>query len=248
MTSISQPIIPPKVSNNASQVVALSPSPSASTSGKPPSQAAGSASTKSSYANSTKRTFSPPSAADNSSLSGTASAQHGKLDTNSPVNGRIAIPPAVPSVGSPIIVNGNTPTSSTSGLGDHSRKPSVTISAAAAPGYMPNGAAVAGKPVGSNGIQFGAMKPDGSPAATSAQSYPPQSVDSLTVNAPSNPRAISPQTSPSPIPQPPASGGKPPSTLHGHGNSLSFGNFGGAESNVRFLSHLSLRLPILTGV
>ncbi|KAL9130354.1 MAG: hypothetical protein Q9217_001456 [Psora testacea] len=241
MTSISQPIIPPQAPNNASQVVAPSPSSSASASSKPPSQAAGSASAKGSYANATKKTFSPPSASGTSSPAGAALAQHGKLDTSSPVNGRIAIPPAVPAVGSPTIVNGNTPTSSTSGLGDHSRKPSVTISAAGAPGHMPNGAAVAGKPAGGNGIQFGAMKADGSPAAANASKQPPQSLESLAVNAPSNPRATSPQTSPSPIPQPPASGGKPPSTLHGHGNSLSFGNFGGAEGNVSVLYFLSLR-------
>ena len=232
MTSISQPINLPQASNNASPAAAPSHSPSASTGGKPTAQAAGPASAKSSYANATKRTFSPPSASSGSTPGVPAHGQHGKLDTSPPVNGRIAIPPAVPAVGSPTIVNGNTPTSSTSGIGDHSRKPSVTISAAGASGYLPNGAAVAGKSSGRSDIQFGALGGAGSSAALNASPQPTQSSDSLTVNAPTNPRMHSPQTSPSPIPQPPASGGKPPSSLHGHSNSVSFGNFGGVEGNV----------------
>ncbi|KAL9104741.1 MAG: hypothetical protein Q9163_000353 [Psora crenata] len=245
MTSISQPIISAPAPNNSSQAVAPSPSLSASTSGKPALQAAGSASAKSSYASATKRTFSPASASTTGGPSGASLAQHGKLDTSSPVNGRIVIPPAVPAVHSPTIVNGNTPTSSISGLADHSRKPSVTISAAGAPGYVSNGSAMAGKPSGGNGIQFGAMKADGSPAIASASPHPPASVDSLAVNAPLNPRATSPQTSPSPIPQPPASGGRPPPTLHGHGNSLSFGNFGGRERDIQPVS--SSQAPLMPG-
>ena len=232
MTSISQPVNLPQASNNAPQAAVSSHSSSASAGGKPTAQAASSAPAKSSYASATKRTFSPPSAPGNPNVSAAAIGQHVKLDTSSPVNGRVPIPPAVPAVGSPTIVNGNTPTSATSGVGDHSRKPSVTISATGAPGYLPNGAAVVGKSSGRGDIQFGALGGTASPAVRNASPQPSQATESLTVNALINPRMSSPQTSPSPIPHPPASGGKPPSSLHGHSNSVSFGNFGGPEGNV----------------
>lgn len=239
MTSISQPVLPPQASNNAPQA-APAHSPSASASGRAPPQTAGTASAtaKNSYASATKKTFSPPSASGTSTPAAPAvqiPAQHGKPDTSSPVNGRVAIPPAVPTVGASAIVNGNTPTSSNSGVGDHSRKPSVTISAAGASGYMPNGGPAAGKPIGGSNIQFGSHPADASSAAQNPTPQSHQSTNSLAVNTPSNPRVTSPQTSPSPIPQPPASGGgRPPSSLHGNSSSLSFGNFGGAEANVSF--------------
>ena len=237
MTSISQPVLPPQAPSSTSQV-APAHSPSAPASGRAPPQAAGTASAtaKTSYASATKKTFSPPStsAASNQSAPGVQiSAQHGKPDTSSPVNGRVAIPPAVPTVGASAIVNGNTPTSSNSGVGDHNRKPSVTISAAGASGYIPNGGPVAGKPIGGSSIQFGSHPAEASSAAPTAKPQPNQSTNSLSVNTPSNPRVTSPQTSPSPIPQPPASGGgRPPSSLHGNSSSPSFGNFGGAEATV----------------
>ena len=239
MTSISQPVLPPQAPSNASQV-APAHSPSASASGRAPPQAAGTASAtaKTSYASATKKTFPPPSASGTPIPSTQAipvPAQYGKPDTSSPVNGRVAIPPAVPTVSPSAIVNGNTPTSSNSGVGDHSRKPSVTISAAGASGYMPNGGPVAGKPISGSNIQFGfgSHPADASTAAQNATPQLNQATNSLAVNTPLNPRVTSPQTSPSPIPQPPASGGgRPPSSLHG--NSPNFGSFGGAESNVRF--------------
>ena len=205
MTSISQSVLPPQTSNNASQT--------ASTSGRAPPQAAGTASAagKTSYASATKKTFSPP-----------PTSQHGKLDNSSPVNGKPSIPPATPAVGA--LVNGNTPASSTSGVGDHSRKPSVTISAAGASGYI-NGGLVAGKSKGGRDIHFGAL-PEQSPTMANAVPVPNNSSNSLAVDVPANPRVLSPQTSPSPIPQPPASGGgRPPVGLHGSSTSVSFGNF-----------------------
>lgn len=237
MTSISQPVLPPQAPSNASQV-APAHSPSVSASGRAPPQAAGTASAtaKTSYASATKKTFPLPSASGTPTPSASAvqtPAQHGKPDTSSPVNGRVAVPPAVPTVGASAIVNGNTPTSSNSGVGDHSRKPSVTISAAGASGYMPNGGPVAGKPIGGSNIQFGSHPADASTAAQNTTPQLNQSTNSLAVNTPSNPRVTSPQTSPSPIPQPPASGGgRPPSSLHGNSPSLNFGSFGGAEANV----------------
>lgn len=239
MTSISQPVLPLQAPSNASQV-APAHSPSSSASGRAPPQAAGTASAtaKTSYASATKKTFSPPAASGTSTPSAPAvqiPAQHGKPESSSPVNGRVAIPPAVPTVGASAILNGNTPTSSNSGVGEHSRKPSVTISAAGASGYMPNGGPVAGKPIGDKKIQFGSHGADSSLGAQKALPFPNQSTNTLAVNTPSNPRVTSPQTSPSPIPQPPASGGgRPPSSLHGNNTSLSFGNFGGPDTNVSF--------------
>ena len=227
MTGISPPNNLSQASNSASQAVAPSHSPSASASGKPTPQAAGSASAKSSYANATKSTFSPPSGPSGSNPPSVAAGQHGRLDLNAQVNGRTNIPPAIPAVASPTIVNGNPPASS---FGDHSRKSSVTISATGAPGYAPNGASTFGKTSAGNNIQFGAMSTGPSPGLRNASPQLPNA-DTLSVNAP-NPRITSPQTSPSPIPQPPASGGKPPSALHGQSNSVNFGNFGGSDGNV----------------
>lgn len=224
MTSISSSANLPQAPGSASQAVAPSHSPSASTGGKAITPAAGPASTKSSYANATKSSFSP--------LNG-AAGQHGKVEHNSSASSRIPITPAVPSVVSPTIVNGNTSTSSASSAGEHKRNSSVTISATGAPGYMPNGASGAGKQSTGNNIQFGAMATGGSPAVGNASPQLSSSSDSLAVKPSSNPRVISPNTSPSPIPQPPASGGKPPSALHNHNNSLNFGNFGSPDSNVR---------------
>ena len=241
MTSISQPVLPPQAPSNASQV-APAHSPSASASGRAPPQAAGTASAtaKTSYASATKKTF-PPSPASGTPTSSAPAvqipAQHGKPENSSPVNGRVAIPPAVPTVGASAIVNGNTPTSSNSGVGDHSRKPSVTISAAGATGYMPNGGPVAGKPMGGSNIQFGSHPADASTAPQNSTPQLNQSMNSLAVNTPLNPRVTSPQTSPSPIPQPPASGGgRPPSSLHANSPSLNFGSFSGTEPNVSFVA------------
>ncbi|KAL6718411.1 hypothetical protein ACLMJK_004500 [Lecanora helva] len=237
MTSISQPVIPPQSSGTASQAIAPSHSPSASVSGKAAPQAAGTASAAAtaSYAGATKKPSVHTSASGNSIQSAAASSsQHGKPDLTSPTNGKITIPPAVPVNPSTSAVNGNTPTSSTSGRGEHSRKPSVTISAAGASGHLANGGPVAGKPKGGSNIQFGAVQ-EGSPRPADATLQATPSISSLAVNSLSNPRITSPQRSPSPIPpQPAASGGRrPPSSLHGNSNSVSFGNFNGLDGNMR---------------
>ena len=236
MTSISPPVNLPQAPNTASQAVAPSHSPSASASSKPAPQAAGSASAKGSYASATRNTFATPSGP---SGTGATAGQHGKLDTTSQVNGRI--PPAVPAVASPTIINGNPPTGLGTSGGDHNRKPSVTAGPSGASSYAPNGASTFGKPPGGSSIpQFGAMSAHGaSPSLRKSSPHIPTSSDNLAVNA-ANPRASSPTNSPSPIPQPPASGGKPPSAtaLHAHNNSLNFGSFGGQDGNVsKFKSH-----------
>ena len=71
-----------------------------------------------------------------------------------------------------------------------------------------------------------------SPAIVHSAPYIANSSSSLAVSAPPNPRVTSPATSPSPIPQPPASGGRPPSGLPAQGNGLSFGSMGGEDPSV----------------
>ena len=239
MTSISQQPLPPQAPSNASQTITQTQSPAVPVSGKKTSQSAGpDAATTRSYSSATKKSFTPPSSIANPSgpVGGVAPAQHGKSDNVSPVNGRNPIVPAVPTVDPPATVNGaNTGMNSTSAISDHSRKPSVTISATGASGYMPNGGPVA-KPAGNNRPQFGTFNPDGSPAMAHATPQTSHTSNSLAVSS-INPRITSPTSSPSPIPQPPASGGRPPSTFQGQGNNLNFGSINGDEANV---SHHSL--------
>jgi len=128
-----------------------------------------------------------------------------------------------PSVGS--IANSNT--NGISHNNDHGRKPSVVISAQGASGSIPNGG-----PVGQNArhnISFGSiMNPQDSPA--NSNSVPFQSQNSNLPTPRQDPRIISPAHSPSPIPQPHASGGKP--TLPGQGNGLNFGSMGAENGDV----------------
>ena len=185
-----------------------------------------------SYASVSKKTFSPPSGIANpqGAAGGVAQNQHGKPDIAAPLNGRNPIIPAVPTVESPAVNGAHLGLGSAPGPSDHSRKSSVTISASGASGYMPNGGPV-GKPTGSNGIQFGTFNPDGSPAMANATPQINQPANSLAVNAP-NPRITSPMSSPSPIPQPAASGGRPPSAFQGQGNNVNFGTINGDDPNV----------------
>jgi translation initiation factor 4G len=134
------------------------------------------------------------------------------------------------------IVNGAPTAPSAASQGDHSRKPSVTITSAGTSGYMPNGGP-ASRP---NSLQFGFANQQSSPnmgnpaVLASSQSQP----SGLGVAPSMNPRVTSPQTSPSPIPQPASSGGRPPpSTYQGQGNVPNFGSFGDAgDANVSFFS------------
>lgn len=226
MTSISQqPALPPQVASSISQSVTQVQSPPPLTGGTTSPQAAVlSAASGRSYANATKKS------ATNSSVAAQAggNSSHGKSDSISPVNGKSAIPPAVPTLGTPTIVNGNNAGLGSSAHGEHSRKVSVTISAQGASGHMPNGGPAAGKPAVAQGIRFGSA----SPAIVHSTPQLVQSADSLAVAAQSNPRITSPATSPSPIPQPPASGGRPPSGLQSQSNNLNFGSMGGEDPSV----------------
>ena len=240
MTSVSQQsVLPSQASSNVPHSVVQAHSTPTSASGTTSPQAAvPTPAIARTYANATRKQFSSPSAFGNSippvAVGVSGSGHHGKSDSMSStnVNGKGAIPPAVPSIGTPTIINGNNAVNIPLGHGDHGRKPSVTISAAGASGYMSNGGPVIGKPGGN--IQFGSMDVVSSPDSKHSALQPNQSANTLAVSNPVNPRITSPQTSPSPIPQPPASGGKPPSSLQGQGNGLSFGSIGGEETPVSF--------------
>nr|POE89770.1 hypothetical protein CFP56_20239 [Quercus suber] len=108
------------------------------------------------------------------------------------------------------------------GMVDHSRKPSVVISASGTTyNNTPNGGPVVqnGRPA----INFGSMNAQGSPLPQASAPY--QQHSSLATSS-RDPRVISPTSSPSPIPHPPPSGGRPPSSLQGQGNGLTFGSTG----------------------
>jgi translation initiation factor 4G len=162
-----------------------------------------------SYASATKTATTTPSPAGVS-----APTQNAKLPTESPVNGANSMAQGAPQA-APTVPNG-TPTHT-----EHGRKPSVVINASGASGYTPNGG-----PVGQSGsrppISFGSMTSSGSPLPPASVPY--QSQTSSLPAPPRDPRVISPAHSPSPIPQPPASGGRPPTSgLQGQSNGMLFG-------------------------
>ncbi|TVY88522.1 Eukaryotic translation initiation factor 4 gamma, partial [Lachnellula willkommii] len=180
-----------------------------------------------SYANAAKAVSSPPIATGSSTPSpavavgGSAPVQHGKTSSISPVNGRSSIPPAVPAVSAAPAIAHSSAVANGSAT-DHSRKSSVTISATGPNGFVPNGGPVGGS---KSGIQFGSITD--SPAASHSTPQVAQPTSSVPISIPSNPRVTSPAQSPSPIPQPSASGGRPPSGLAGQGNGVTFGSLGG---------------------
>jgi translation initiation factor 4G len=125
----------------------------------------------------------------------------------------------VPAVSAPAIAHGS---SVNGGSIDHSRKPSVTIA------NGPNSYGANGGPVGGSkaGIQFGSITD--SPAASHSTPQIIQSTGSAPMPIPgTSPRVPSPAQSPSPIPQPTASGGRPPAGLVQQGSSVTFGSLGG---------------------
>ncbi|RYP13348.1 hypothetical protein DL767_010790 [Monosporascus sp. MG133] len=145
--------------------------------------------------------------------SSVSTPNHAKSSSISPMNGRPNIMPAVPAV-----AHG---TSSANGHSDsHNRTPSVTITNG--PSNYSNG----GAGVSKNGIQFGFNE---SPAVPHSVPQPVTAAIPIP-GAGSNPRATSPANSPSPIPRPSASGGRPPSSTQ-QGGSMTFGSFTGAEGD-----------------
>ncbi|KAL8673120.1 MAG: hypothetical protein Q9168_002452 [Polycauliona sp. 1 TL-2023] len=261
MTSISQPVLPPQASNNASHSAAQPRSNPTSQSGRTPPQAAATAPPPArSYASATKKNSSPAPATNPSASSaagGPGPAQHGKAESVSTVNGKGPITPAVPAVGgAPTIVNGNTSAIPPSAPADHGRKASITITPAGTSGYLPNGDQLGAKPAGGNAIKWGTLNADGSPALANAIPQPPQSTNALAVNPPTNPRVTSPAASPSPIPQPPASGGRPPSAFQGQTNGMSFGsmptgddpNVSTLTSGLQYKSLMTCKRPMRPGM
>lgn len=181
-----------------------------------------------SYSSAAKKAVSSPPIATGSStqsptvaVGGSAPVQagngNGKASSISPVNGKPSISPAVPAVSGPAIAHSSSAING--GATDHSRKSSVTISANG-PNTM-NGGPVGGS---KGNIQFGSITD--SPAASHSTPQVVQPSGSAPISIP-NPRVTDPSSSPTPIPVPSASGGRPPSGLGQGNNGLAFGSFGG---------------------
>lgn len=180
-----------------------------------------------SYANATKKSFAvnDQARAGETTPSTKSTPQHGQSPSISSVNDKPSMQQnQAPVAGGPTIVNGNT-------FNDHARKPSVTISAAGASGYIANG----GPSGRSNNIRFGQLDTQESQATGNSENAQNQQ-QNLGVAPSANAQITSPDASPSPIPQPLVSGGRPPSSLQGQGNNLNFGSPSGgdqADMNVR---------------
>lgn len=171
-----------------------------------------------SYATATKTATSTPLTPAGAS----APAQNAKSADETPVNGANQMAQGGPQAAS-AAPNG-TPNHT-----EHGRKPSVVINASGASGFPPNGGPVAqnGRPLP---ISFGSMNNQG--ASMPPANAPYQSQTSSLPAPPRDPRVISPAHSPSPIPQPPASGGRPPSSLQNQSNGMTFGSMGGDSEQV----------------
>ncbi|QYS99489.1 MIF4G domain-containing protein [Trichoderma simmonsii] len=138
-------------------------------------------------------------------------AQNAKAASSpSPVNGKQAVPPAVPAVARGSF-NGSGP--------EHLRKGSVTMAANGPSGYVANGGSIGGA---KSGIQFGYD----SPAMGHSTPHVGHSAPIPVPDANNNHRVPSPAHSPAPIPQPSASGGRPPSSLQQPTNQMTFGSLG----------------------
>lgn len=125
--------------------------------------------------------------------------------------------------------------------GDHSRKPSVVINASGATGQYPNGGPVqngSSRPA----INFGSMNASGAESQPNSGAFHHQSA-SLQASRGDNPRVTSPAHSPSPIPQPAASGGRPPSMSAQNNGGLAFGSIA-ADTEMVYIS--SSPIPFAT--
>ncbi|KAK4200560.1 hypothetical protein QBC40DRAFT_296539 [Triangularia verruculosa] len=119
-------------------------------------------------------------------VAGSTVPPNGKSANVPPMNGRQNITPAVPVARGTSIANGS----------DHTRKPSVTISANAPAGHLANGGPVGGS------IKFGFESP-----AIAHSTPQPAGATPIPIPGGANPRVASPAHSPSPIPQSHQSGG-----------------------------------------
>lgn len=181
-----------------------------------------------SYANATKKSATDSTAAP---VTVGGSAQHGQSSSVS-VNGKPMQNQSQQAASSGVTIVNGAPSASAASS-DHSRKPSVTITSSGTSGYMPNGGGPASRP---NSLQFGFQQ---SSPNMGAPAVPASNQAQAGLGAPStNPRVTSPQTSPSPIPQPASSGGRPPpSTYQAQGNVPNFGSFGESVDANASLAH-----------
>ncbi|RKF80063.1 putative eukaryotic translation initiation factor 4 gamma [Golovinomyces cichoracearum] len=177
----------------------------------------------SSYSSAAKKAVSsPPVAAGSSSQSpivaigsfGPVQPNHGKSSSIMPINGKHSISPAVPVVSAPSIAYSS---SVINGTQNHNRKSSITISANSRNSI--NGGPVSGS---SGKIQFGSITDSPITSQSTPQIYQQTASTPISIV---NPRVSDPSHSPSPIPQPSASGGRPP--VVGPSNCVNFGSFGG---------------------
>lgn len=182
---------------------------------------------RSSYAAATRSSTAPNASGSPNmatAIEGSMPSQHSTGDGIAPVNGNLSTIAAIPAPEGSAGMNGNN-TSSGGISTDHIRKPSFTIT----PSGM-NGALSTGQPNKANNIQFGSYNTGGSPASGPSPALTNSSPANLGVAGPVNPRVVSPQASPSPVPRPAISGGRPPSSLQTQGNGLIFGQ-SGPEAN-----------------
>ena len=177
-----------------------------------------------SYASATKTATQIPSTPAGAS----APSQNAKPASDTPVNGIEAMAQGGPQAAS-TVPNG------TPNHVEHGRKPSVVINASGASGYTPNGGPVgqATRPP----ISFGSINSGGSPLPPASVPYPSQTSSLPTPQR--DPCVISPAHSPSPIPQPQASGGRPPSGLQNQSNGVTFGSMGGESEQVSSVCHMT---------
>ncbi|KAL4965705.1 putative eukaryotic translation initiation factor subunit eIF-4F [Aspergillus stella-maris] len=214
MSSIPQKSGQSQGQSTSAQAASHSSTPSISGKASPsapvPAQTSSSTAVPRSYANATKKSATDSTAAAPVTVGGPS--QHGK-STSTSVSGK---PMQQPS--NPTIVNG----APAAGQGDHAKKPSVTISAE----YTSANRTPSGRP---NSLQFGFQPQQSSPNMGNPAALATQPQSGLGVSAPANPRATSPQTSPSPIPQPASSGGRPPPSSFGA--QVNFGSLGNAGDN-----------------
>lgn len=155
--------------------------------------------------------------------SSNAPSQHARNSSVSPMNGnKPTIMPVVPNVAAAPVAHGNTNLNGNSA--DHSRKSSVTMSAAASNNFIANGGAVGGTKQPQI-PQFGFKESPAVAHSTPQMNSAPMQIPGNHGNHPM--RIPSPAHSPSPIPQHATSGGRPPSTIPQEPSNMKFGSLGG---------------------
>jgi translation initiation factor 4G len=182
---------------------------------------------RSSYAAATRSSL-PPNASGPSNMAtaieGSMPLQHGNGEALPSINGNVPTIAAIPSPEAPGGMNGNN--TLPAGISpDPNREPSFTVTPSGI-----NGGPAVGQPNKAINLQFGSLNVVGSPASGTLAAAANNSTTNLGVAGPVNPRMISPHSSPSPVPRPAISGGRPPSSLQNQGNGLVFGQ-SGPESN-----------------